>query len=367
MRLRRILGISVILAVLAEIAAKSVWGKLDARRGLQMTHQIRRDWLVDLPENRKGGMVQLPYGLYWNRPFREDDDGVQQTNQLGYRQGAQATITPKPCGCTRILALGSSTTFSDRGCTPDEAWPAQLEVQLNCEGTGPGYTEVINAGLNYALSTELLIHFVLLGSALEPDLVIWEGPGNDWLPAACGDESYDYRATRAAGNYPRPRAGEKAVIRRSYLARLLLAVWLRVTPSTGLIALEPEHLSFHDLAAIERMRTSSFEPFRRNLVTLCDLCTSRGVPLVLVPFLTGSLESKAGTRSRAFVEAQSLAEERLNQIMADVSYEYPDGVVYLDGLPSIPDELFIDGTHLKPEGEKIKAQWIKESLLAIMP
>lgn len=350
-----------------EVLSRTLWQKLDSRRGLRLTHQIRRDWLADLPADRLSPMVQVPYGLYWNRPQVLDSNGVHQTNERGYRQGPRATAVPKPPGCVRILVLGGSTTFSDRGATaPRDSWPARLETSLQGLGTGGETIEVINAGLNYALSSELLIHFILLGSKLDPDIVIWEGPGNDWLPAASGDYSDDYRVTRSPGSYPQPRFGERAVIRHSYIARLLLAMWLRKTPSTGLIALERPGVDWDDPKTAQAIRSSSFEPFRSNLETLADLCTARRIPLVLVPFIIGSVESQVGHRSREFFEAQASAIRRLNQIMEDVAAGYGSGVTFLGSAPSLPDDLFVDGVHLNPEGEDLKAGWISQAVTQLL-
>ena len=137
-----------------EMAARVLWRKLDSRRGLRLTHQIRRDWLADLPADRLSPMIQVPYGLYWNRPQSLDGNGVQQTNEYGYRQGSTPTAVPKPPGRIRVLALGGSTTFSDRGASaPKDAWPARLETSLQDLDTGMETVEVVNAGLNYALSS----------------------------------------------------------------------------------------------------------------------------------------------------------------------------------------------------------------------
>lgn len=359
---------SLAALVIGEATARAAWSVLDGRRGLRLTHQIRREWLNDLPPNRRSSVVSIPYGLYWNRPSHVDAEGGLQTNSLGYRQGGLETVVPKPQGIFRILVLGSSTTFSDAGApSPQDAWPAKLEAALPRPPKGFDRIEVLNAGLNYALSAELLIHLMFVGLETEPDMVVWEGPGNDWLPAAVGDESPDYRETRAPGVYPRPRFGEKSLVRRSYLARLILALWLRATPSTGLVSLEPPGVDWSSSEVLERMRTDPFTRFRRNMELVADICRVRGIPLLLVPFTTGSIECQllTGSRTRAFLEAQASATSRLNSLLSYVASEHAHNTTYLSRPLVIPDGLYLDGTHLLPEGEALKAAWVASAVMEL--
>jgi lysophospholipase L1-like esterase len=362
---QRTLLVSLAIPALGEAVARVLWPALDMRRGLRLTHQIRRDWLEDLPPTRESSVVPLPYGLYWNRPNHVDPRGQLQTNSLGYRQGGLETVVPKPQGTFRVLVLGSSTTFSDAGAaTPGEAWPAKLELALPGPPSGFDRVEVVNAGLNYALSAELLIHLIFVGLEIEPDMIVWEGPGNDWLPAAVGDASPDYRETRAPGVYPRPRFGEKSLVKRSYLARLLLALWLRATPSTGLVSLEPAGVNWSSEELLKRIRTDDFAGFRRNVELVADICSARAIPLLLVPFTTGSIERQllSGSRSRAFLEAQEVAISRLNLVLAQVAAERAENTAFHSEPLVIPDDLYLDGTHLLPEGEAVKAAWVASAV-----
>lgn len=355
--------------VVAEVGSRILWQVLDKKRGLRLTHQIRRDWLTDLPECRMSSLVPVPYGLYWNRSRHVDAEGRHQTNSLGYRQGAEETIVPKPEETFRILVLGSSTTFSDAGAPlPSDAWPAKLKSHL--PGPPPGFdrVEVLNAGLNYALSTELLMHLMLVGLHVEPDMVVWEGPGNDWLPAAVGDTSPDYRGTRVPGEYPRPRFGERALVKRSFLARLILALWLRATRSTGLISLEPEGVDWSSKELADRIRNDPFDTFRRNVELVAEVCQARNIPLLLIPFTTGTTKSQllSGLRSHDFLEARASATRRLNQVMAEVAAEHPGNTTYLAQEQPIPDHLYLDGTHLLPEGEGLKAAWVAYAVARVI-
>ena len=364
------LSIASLVAVGAgEALARQLWCSLDRKRGLRLTHHIRRDWLNDLPADRTNKVIQVPYGLYWNSPRHVDSEGHLQTNSMGYRQGALETEVPKPKGTFRILVLGSSTTFSDTGApTPADAWPARLNAHLPGPPAGFDRVEVVNAGLNYALSTELLIHLLFVGLGVEPDLIVWEGPGNDWLPPAVGDPSPDYRETRAPGAYPRPRYGEKTLVRRSYLARLALALWLRATPSTGLVSLEPANVDWASHAVLERMRTDNFDRFRQNLKLVAEVCSARKIPLLLVPFTTGSISRQllSGARTLDFLEAQSIAIKKLNWHMAEIAAEHSACSAYISKPLVVADDLYLDGVHLLPEGEDLKAAWVARGVVELI-
>ena len=71
-----------------------------------------------------------PYLLWENTPEFVSEDGIRQTNNLGYRNKDDFEFTKAP-NVFRILALGGSTTWGYLLDDPDDAWPSQLEKMLN--------------------------------------------------------------------------------------------------------------------------------------------------------------------------------------------------------------------------------------------
>ena len=79
---------------------------------------------------------------------------------------------------------------------------------------------------------------------------------------------------------------------------------------------------------------------------------------------TGSIERQllSGSRSRAFLEAQEVAISRLNLVLAQVAAERAENTAFHSEPLVIPDDLYLDGTHLLPEGEAVKAAWVASAV-----
>ena len=156
--------------------------------------------------NRK--FTAKPYSLYWNAKFRENH-GVLQTDINGYRLTKHYELFDGSENL--ILVLGGSTTFGDHHSKdPNETWVSAAQNFLINNGV-PNF-RLINAGLNYATSAELLAHYVFVGQHLNPSIVILDGPGNDFLPVAFGDLTTDYSNTRVAFNFQK-RKYEKIILK----------------------------------------------------------------------------------------------------------------------------------------------------------
>jgi lysophospholipase L1-like esterase len=106
--------------------------------------------------------------------------GWTHINSAGFR-GTKEVSIEKPQGVTRVMVLGSSTTFDSFVEKEQFAWPARLEERLQARLGSP--VEVINAGVPghsvmdnlYRLQTELF--------AYKPDVLILYAGDNDLLGA----------------------------------------------------------------------------------------------------------------------------------------------------------------------------------------
>lgn len=101
--------------------------------------------------------------------------GLTYHNSLGYRN--REFSVRKPAGVSRIVALGGSTTYTEKVEDNDKTFTAQLEKVLKDDY---GYTvEVINAGVPGYNSWESLINLQFRVLDLDPDLVIVYHGTND--------------------------------------------------------------------------------------------------------------------------------------------------------------------------------------------
>ncbi|MBI5669928.1 MAG: SGNH/GDSL hydrolase family protein [Chloroflexi bacterium] len=113
------------------------------------------------------GLPYLNYGLNPAYPTH---------NSLGYR--GREVQQPKPAGTFRIVALGGSTTYGFGLPRWEDAYPAQLETILR-EQYGYEQVEVINAGVEWYTSWEMLANFAFRVLDLDPDLIILYEATND--------------------------------------------------------------------------------------------------------------------------------------------------------------------------------------------
>jgi lysophospholipase L1-like esterase len=126
------------------------------------------------------GQSYLNYVL---APGYTDNIGLQHNNQ-GYR-GNPVTFQRLP-GIKRILFLGGSTTYGWRIGRADQTYPAYLEHLINKALLPSGEkVEIINAGLPWGTTAELLTHYHFKFHYYQPDLVIINPGGND-------AESFDF-------------------------------------------------------------------------------------------------------------------------------------------------------------------------------
>lgn len=101
-----------------------------------------------------------------------------QHNADGYR-GKAVPLERRP-GVLRVLCLGGSTTYGWTVPYPNQTYPAALEGLLRA-ALPKDYAdvEVLNGGLPYGTSAELLTHYHFKYHYYRPDVVIINEGGND--------------------------------------------------------------------------------------------------------------------------------------------------------------------------------------------
>lgn len=104
--------------------------------------------------------------------------GFVQHNAAGYR-GPAVPFQRSPHK-KRLLFLGGSTTYGLGVSNPQESYPAQVKAILEAPGpAAASEIEVINGGLEYGTSAELLTHYHFKYRYYRPDVVIVNTGGND--------------------------------------------------------------------------------------------------------------------------------------------------------------------------------------------
>jgi lysophospholipase L1-like esterase len=355
------LAVSIVCIVMAELCAaflfehgKSLTGKRLVKNALK--YGGRFTW------NRDGYIIPHPYLLYTLNPGYEEY-GFTQVNALGYR-GHEIPLA-KPEGTYRILCLGGSTTFSFPYIQdPSKAWPALLESELNERYPGRRF-DVVNAGLPYGTSAEMLAGYMFRHRYLHPDMVIVNEGGNDAAPLFYENYNPEYTHFRSGGVRILTGPIERFLL-HSHVFRVFFAYYWRNIPTVYV----PEPYGAEDLdrqATLERVQKTYPAGFERNLDLLMRTARADGAKVMLVGFVTPREENMAKNWpwQKGLEHATAIGTRKNLAVMDSLAAVH--GAPYLS--PSdfhTEDEWFLDGCHLNEEGERAKSEWILGGVVRLL-
>jgi len=320
-----------------------------------------------------------PYLLWENTPEFISESGIRQTNNLGYRNKQDFEFTKDP-KVFRILALGGSTTWGYLLEDPKDTWPAQLENMLNdalLENPEFDKIEVINGGLNYGTSAELLLHYLFRDRYLDPDIVIIHAGGNDAKLLLFHDYNPDYSFFRPGwtADIHRLRTGEGFLIRHSNIAKLFYAFWLNDSVALPYINKQNKSFDLKPQYYVENAKANEPIGFERNLRLLIENIISDSAEPVLFPYVMVSdeqfdvLSAESAERvafTRKIREGLVIALDKDYKVMGSLSSEYHVPLITLSP-EEIPIEYFLDDAHLSKEGETIKARSVANQICQLVP
>jgi hypothetical protein len=306
-------------------------------------------------------IIPHPYMLYANNPSY-NKDGVRQHNSLGYR-GDEFDPEKDP-ETLRILTLGGSTTYGYLINNPNETWPAKLQEMLRSH-TGQK-VEVINGGLKYGTSAELLASYVFRHRYLKPDIIIFHEGGNDAIPVLFPDYHPEYTHFRGHGSGAQMRYGEKVLL-HSNVFKIFYTLWLNKLETV--YKAQPYPLSELDRKEAEKRVDDDrhFEGFRRNVELLIQLADIDKAEIVLFGFVQAREENLSKNRKDHVGLEKTVVKcvEKNKAIMHALASRY--GSVYIEASQDLfKDEWFLDNCHLNPDGEEAKARFVLQNLLPVI-
>ena len=309
--------------------------------------------------------IGQPYLLYISAPnYRDPEHGLQH-NEDGYR-GAVVPMDRQD-GVYRILCLGGSTTYGVSVDRWEQAYPAVLAELLRAE-VPPGYrdVEVINGGLNWGTSAEMLNHYHFKYHYYRPDLVIINEGGNDaqgyTLPYYHPDNSNWRQPLVNLRPLPRglrwlayPRLGSLVILNVFYSDQLKggqfvirngakpPAPWFK---PGGQLVVKPREMPREHLS------------FLHNIRALIRSVQADGAQVLLVPFRA----APKGYRGKDFELSQILRHEKLFQ---ELAAEHKLGFAPFPASAISPGN-WTDHCHLNAAGEREKATHIAAFVRPLM-
>jgi len=341
----------IVLFLFLEIASRLIYHY--GRKIPQITGGVQFvRYLMHGEGNFTGPIESRPYGLYWNRPnyIRK---GYQQTDINGFRfKGYDVSICKSR---TRIMVYGGSTTFSDHVLSdPKQAWTYILEELFKENGKD---IEVVNCGLNYAMTSELASHFFFEGAHFSPDYVILHGPGNDSLPIATGDETRDYRGTRESRQlFPRPF--EPFLLKFSGIIRIFYCLLFRQYMFAKLEPIAWDSPTIQNARLLESDLTS----FKNNVKNFVGVCIQRNIKVVLIDFLQANKETLEKLKP-GLSEGLISINLKMSGYFKELAAENPMQIHHVELQNSaFSANDFFDSCHLMASGEKVKASLIYDQI-----
>lgn len=293
-----------------------------------------------------GGHVSHPYLLYVNTP-NYFAYGLRQHNSMGYR-GAE--IDPAK-GRIRVLVLGGSTTYSWSVHDPNRTWVAQFEALFPKQSV-----QVINAGVAYATSAEILARYMFRDRYLKPDVVIFHEGGNDVIPLWYPNYNPEYSHFRGPGFRPVVGPLERMLLRFNLFRYLYARNWTRTLGDLTHLVHPYNFDKIKDEDAERGSSSGSVEGFERNLDLLIRNIKADGA----LPIIFGFLQAQEAFLSKNRPElvgkekALVIGLARNYEVMRRIAKKY--NVPFVDPQQEkFPPSVFVDNCHLNEEGEGIKA------------
>ncbi len=194
---------------------------------------------------------------------------------------------------------------------------------------------------------------VFHGIHLQPDLVILDGPRNDFLPIANSDFTRDYSRTRTSLNLL-PRRGDKLHL---HIFRLL---YLYLVSTKKLIQMEPNRYVQENTNANINLINSEPKIFEDNVTTLTKLLKDSNIPLLVIDFLRPSI-ARMSALHPVISTGLEVFDRRTSDTFARISQTY--NVWHLNTNDfCFPDEAFLDSCHLKIEFEAKRVRNVSDKL-----
>ena len=302
-------------------------------------------------------MIPNPYSLYWNNPEYQDEEYGKMYNSLGYRSNELESLGTETI---RILALGGSTTnvypfVKDNS----KIWTYLVEEKLNISSNSTYH--VMNAGLPYGTTAELLSHYIFKGKYTRPKYVIYHGGGNDRMPLFFPNYKTDYSHVRWSQAGAGMRNKVLKLVSYSNTLKLLTSVSFTHSPYNG----SPPYKKLDANEVLQRVKNTKELAFRENLEVLASETLRQESQLFLVGFLQAKKENL--TRNDplfiGFEDALMLGNERHDNIMKEIAEKYQHVHFLKLNADRFKEEWFLDNCHLTEEGEVEKAEQIADFIL----
>ncbi len=284
-------------------------------------------------------------------------------NKYGYRLGGKKT----PDDIFKIMCIGGSTTWGPTVRDSSSSYPGQLKKYLTTNGYN---IEVVNAGVPYHTSLDVLMRLLTKGVYYKPDMALIHTGGNDIGPLASPYEyKPDYSHWRDVGYINRTNLFKKLWINMPLSSvRLFLIYFLK--PGEGDKSSHQTTLNKEILASktpINKTRTMGFENYFSTIIA-----TLKHNNIIPVTILFNDQQTRLNSKSNEYfygdeleysIKRRGRAIKLHNSIMDSISILNEVKVIEFNKFEPSEESSWIDGSHLDSIGIKEKAEFIGQYLV----
>jgi lysophospholipase L1-like esterase len=339
--------VMLLLVVIAlEVMAAFV---LNRNPNIETTRQyLRGEQQMQLDMNS----VPQAYLLYIPAPnYVTPADNIKQNNADGYR--GEAIPLQRSLDSLRILFMGGSTTYGEGVAHPEEAFPAQVGKLLQEDVRFSGKRiEIINAGLRFGTTAEILTHYLLKFRYYRPDLVVINPGGNDPVSYVVHEYEPDYSNWRKSApglsplkKYARWLLDSKvlsiAVVLLffpDYATGQAFAHGGEATPALWFHPREKDRLHIDELA------------FYNNLTSVIREIKNDGADVFLISYQGNPFDKDDQKTFRRLYDYEETVLGVIGKELAVPYAPFP--------LDQMPANLWVDASHINAEGERKKAAYV---------
>ena len=294
--------------------------------------------------------------------------GILQHNEHGYR-GPAVPLRRTPAKL-RILFLGGSTTYGTGVGDPEKTYPAQLGQILEQQSLeGMSGVEVINGGLIWGTTAEIMTHYLFKYRYYRPDIVVVHTGANDAQATAQGANYHpDYSHWRQQLPELRMLPPKVRWLMRSRTFALLAIRLFYADVVSGALFVRfddsPPPAAWYTNTQTDPERTGQIPEedlaFKQNLTTIIREIKADGAEVLLVPTRLNPDPHAPGYWAEVPIEAA-----RNERILKQLGLEFEVDVAPFPAAVISPEN-WIDSVHLDEKGNREKAHHVAENLVPII-
>ena len=283
-------------------------------------------------------------------------------NEHGFRYGG----TEKKTNTLRIMCVGGSTTWSTGVIDPDPCYPQALEIYLKSKGFD---VEVINAGVPYHTSLDVLMRLITKGIFYQPDLLLIHTGINDIGPLT-SPERYenDYTHWRKVG------FSNNKIFKKlwddfpSSFFRLFILMYLNPSYDYS-VSIQTSEIK-HEMLSKTLINQSRLNGFKKYFQGIINIAHSNGITPITI--LANNDQRRIGSFAKQFSKKENIdyAIERSNNAQSLLNAAM-DSISTFEGVSILPFNQFQpskasywkDSCHLNAQGIIEKATFIGNYLI----